>query len=191
MRSPSLRRRLTPSKPGSDFDAETSSVLLNGVFRILREARVEILLIQNIKDAGRSTRTSLARYLRVLTFNGCFQCRAASALLAIAMAQRCYVSNRKTVDVLSDNSLRRTCEYDRQMLADCAGLGAFDMQRMYQYETDSHPGVQERFDRCRWTDCTGISDFAGEVPFSLRSPMFVLLIRSYFTTKTNWGVRAV
>jgi hypothetical protein len=26
-----------------------------------------------------------------------------------------------------------------------AGLGAFDMQRMYQYKTGSHPGVQERF----------------------------------------------
>jgi hypothetical protein len=32
-----------------------------------------------------------------------------------------------------------------QVFADCAGLGAFDMQRMYQYETGSHPGVQERF----------------------------------------------
>jgi hypothetical protein len=41
------------SKPGSDFDAETSSVLLNGVFRILRAAGIEILLIEKIKDAGR------------------------------------------------------------------------------------------------------------------------------------------
>jgi hypothetical protein len=32
-----------------------------------------------------------------------------------------------------------------EMFTDCAGLGAFDMQRMYQYETGSHPGVQERF----------------------------------------------
>jgi hypothetical protein len=41
------------SKPGSDFDAKTSSVLLNGVFRILRAAGIEILLIEKIKDAGR------------------------------------------------------------------------------------------------------------------------------------------
>jgi hypothetical protein len=32
-----------------------------------------------------------------------------------------------------------------EMFTDCAGLGAFDMQRMYQYETESHQGVQERF----------------------------------------------
>jgi hypothetical protein len=32
-----------------------------------------------------------------------------------------------------------------EMFTDCAGLGAFDMQRMYQYETDSHQGVHERF----------------------------------------------
>jgi hypothetical protein len=56
------------SKPGSDFDAETSSVLLNGVFRILRAAGVEILLIQNTQGAGRSTPTSSARYARFFTF---------------------------------------------------------------------------------------------------------------------------
>ncbi len=32
-----------------------------------------------------------------------------------------------------------------QMFMDCAGLGAFDMQPMYKYETKSYPGVQERF----------------------------------------------
>ena len=32
-----------------------------------------------------------------------------------------------------------------QVFADSVGLGAFDMQRMYRYETESHPGVQERF----------------------------------------------
>jgi hypothetical protein len=32
-----------------------------------------------------------------------------------------------------------------EMFTDCAGLGAFDMQRMYQYETESHQGLQERF----------------------------------------------
>jgi hypothetical protein len=32
-----------------------------------------------------------------------------------------------------------------EMFTDCAGLGAFDMQRMYRYETESHQGVQERF----------------------------------------------
>jgi hypothetical protein len=31
------------------------------------------------------------------------------------------------------------------MFAESAGLGAFDMQRMYQYETGSHQEVQEYF----------------------------------------------
>ena len=90
-----------------------------------------------------------------------------------------------------------------EMFADLAGLGAFDMQRMYQDETGSHPGGQERFGPMddvinKKTSHGALHTGIRFSPIlleqsrpSLRSPMFVLLIRSYFTTKTNWVVRAV
>jgi hypothetical protein len=41
------------SKPAGDFDPEISSVLLNGIFRILRAAGIEIFLVEHIEDASR------------------------------------------------------------------------------------------------------------------------------------------
>jgi hypothetical protein len=39
------------------------------------------------------------------------------------------------------------CEaWQAGMFTDCAERGAFDMRRMYRYETDLHHGVQERLD---------------------------------------------
>ena len=73
------------SKPASDFDPETSSVLLNCVFRILRAAGIEILLVEKVADAGRhvqvfSDRVPQQREVEYLiTAQGILQQRQASA----------------------------------------------------------------------------------------------------------------
>src|SRR5579863_3731850 len=49
--SPYGLRGLISSKPASNFDSETSAILLNGVFRIFRAAGIKIFLVQNVEYA--------------------------------------------------------------------------------------------------------------------------------------------
>ena len=52
------------SKPASNFYSQASSILLDGVFRVFRAARIEVLLVQNIEDTARHVQVFSDRVAR-------------------------------------------------------------------------------------------------------------------------------
>jgi hypothetical protein len=94
--------------------------------------------------------------------------------LPAAIAQRWYTANRETVDVLDDGNPRLSGSHGRQ-----------ECSRTALSEENGCTSLKQSCTRWRR------NGLASWMMLFLRSAMFGLLIRNYFTTKTNWGALAV